>query len=222
MHIIEPELWAQPDLSSRQYDFYIESLNDLIKNCDHQSVFFCVKVGNALDIFQQIHKKYSIKQIFSYQETWNNWTYERDINLTLWFKKVSIVWNESNQFAVFRCLKNRDGWAHKWNQLMNQPLAELLPFNDYINESSDSLPNSEILFNQKDDCNQRLIGGRANALQYLESFLKLADVITLKQCRLLLLRQNHAVDYPHILHLVYFDERNSSLYTSISRKRFIQ
>jgi deoxyribodipyrimidine photo-lyase len=172
LHIIEPELWAQPDLSPRQYDFYIESLNDLIKNCDHQSVFFCVKVGNALDIFQQIHKKYSIKQIFSYQETWNNWTYERDINLTQWFKKVSIVWNESNQFAVFRCLKNRDGWAHKWNQLMNQPFSELLPFNDYINEPSDSLPNSEILFNQKDDCNQRLIGGRANALQYLESFFK--------------------------------------------------
>ena len=26
LHIIEPDLWGQPDLSMRQYDFYIESL----------------------------------------------------------------------------------------------------------------------------------------------------------------------------------------------------
>ena len=50
LHIIEPELWAQPDLSQRQYDFYIESLKDLIEDCANQSISFCVKVA-ALWIF---------------------------------------------------------------------------------------------------------------------------------------------------------------------------
>ena len=87
LYILEPELWNQPDLSYQQYQFLVECLNELdtaLKNLGQRLI---IKIGNAKDILQQIHNKHKINCLWSHQETWNGWTYARDISIKKWAKK---------------------------------------------------------------------------------------------------------------------------------------
>ena len=48
---------------------------------------------------------------YTHQETWNNW-HINEKNVKIFLKKNNITLNEYKQFAVFRNLKDRNGWAH--------------------------------------------------------------------------------------------------------------
>ncbi|MEL0184901.1 MAG: deoxyribodipyrimidine photo-lyase, partial [Hyphomicrobiales bacterium] len=84
LYIIEPELWKQPDVSDRQYHFLIESLSDLNQSLKNIGQELVIKVGNADNIFTKLINQFSIKNIWSHQETWNHWTYQRDLDIKKW------------------------------------------------------------------------------------------------------------------------------------------
>ena len=171
LHIIEPHLWNQPDLSGRQYDFYLESLQDLKNECDQYNIPFCIRVGEVEPVFTQIHKELVIDSVFSHQETWNDWTYQRDKRMTLFFKKNRISWCEFQQFGVFRRLKSRNGWSAKWSTLMDKPIVKFNNELNFINLKSDKIPLKNQLLGD-DSCLLRQIGGRKNALKLLNSFFE--------------------------------------------------
>ena len=82
--IFEPELWKKPDHSYRHYMFLKEALNDLEKQLQSVGAHLTVMVGHAVDIFNKLNSQYKIKTIFSYEETWNLWTYNRDNAVRSW------------------------------------------------------------------------------------------------------------------------------------------
>ena len=81
IYIIEPELWKQKDMSLRQWQFTLESVNDLkrqlLRNNLHLNIFF----GDALEIFKFLKDKHNISSVISEQETGIQWTYQRDKKL---------------------------------------------------------------------------------------------------------------------------------------------
>ena len=107
LYIFEPEMWKQNDLSYRHFIFLKEAVFDFKKNLSNFNNNLCIKVGNVLDVFNKIHRKYKIKKIISHQETWNAWSYERDIKVNKWADKNSIQRIEFPQNGVVRALKNR-------------------------------------------------------------------------------------------------------------------
>ena len=119
LYIIEPDLWKQDDLSYRQYVFLRDCLKDLNRELEKIGQRLIIKTGDALEIFNDINSQYGIKEIWSHQETWNYWTYKRDLKLKDWFKLNNIKWNEVTQNGVVRGLKNRDGWSKEWQKRMN-------------------------------------------------------------------------------------------------------
>jgi deoxyribodipyrimidine photo-lyase len=114
LYILEPELWKQPDLSHRQYRFLIDCLNELDADLKSLGQGLIVKVGDAVSILRALHAKHTINALFSHQETWNGWTYERDKAVLEWTKENNIPWHEPAQNGVIRRLKDRDGWASRW------------------------------------------------------------------------------------------------------------
>ena len=82
-----------------------------------------MQVGNAVDILEGIAKFHTIEGLWSHQETWNGWTYERDKLIKRWCKSLQNPWHEPNQNGVVRGLDDRNGWASRWYHQLNLTLV---------------------------------------------------------------------------------------------------
>ena len=114
VYVLEPELWKQPDLSLRQYEFLNECIDDLAQALREHGQNLIIKVGECIQIFSELTEKYTVDGIWTYQETWNGWTYARDKRFRRWVKEKGIPFHELPRNGVIRRLKNRDGWSSKW------------------------------------------------------------------------------------------------------------
>lgn len=171
LYIIEPELWQCPDMSRRQYLFLVESLQALNAELTRLGQPLIIKVGRALDVLKGLHEHHPISALWSHQETGNYWTYQRDLTVKAWTTHNHIPWHEPLQHGVFRRLASRDGWAARWHQFMYSPKIPAPTQLPHITNNTDNIPTPEALEIATDDCPQRQIGGREQALSLLESFL---------------------------------------------------
>jgi deoxyribodipyrimidine photo-lyase len=172
LYIIEPALWQQPDMSQRHYVFLQESLAELTKALEQRGSRLIIRLGEAVEVLEQLRQQFPVKGLWSHQETWNGWTYARDKRVLAWAREHGIAWQEPPQHGVIRRLKNRDGWAAKWYKQMAAPMLRLptaLPPLPIL--SSDALPVPHKLGLRDDGCIARQQGGRTAGLRLLKTFL---------------------------------------------------
>ncbi len=169
LYIFEPELWKQPDLSGRQFEFLKECLADLDNQLTLLGSRLVVRVGSALEVLKSLPK---INEIWSHQETWNHWTFQRDITVRKWCKEHHITWHEPSQNGVIRCMTDRDNWLPAWYKNINdEPMeVEHIPPSD-PSIISDKLPTPSKLKLERDVCPGRQLGGRTAGLEMLKTFL---------------------------------------------------
>jgi deoxyribodipyrimidine photo-lyase len=65
LYIVEPELWAQPDASGRQFAFLVESLTDLDRSLTARSGRLVVRMGDAMQILHDLHAAHGITGILA-------------------------------------------------------------------------------------------------------------------------------------------------------------
>lgn len=169
--IIEPQLWQQPDMSARQYEFMLECLHELKDALAQRGGQLLIKVGEAVEVLEALRQRYVVTGLYSHQETWNLWTYERDKQVAAWADQQQIQWYQPVQNGVIRRLEDRDGWAKKWYDLMQQAQIAAPEQLQTPDIASDSLPDINALRLQPDHCIQRQQGGRREGLKLLRSFL---------------------------------------------------
>ncbi len=172
LYIVEPELWAQPDASARQWAFAAESLRELQNSLAALGQPLCVMTGDAVSIFRDLHARYGIATLLSHQETGNGWTFARDLRVAAWAREAGVPWHEPRQFGVIRRLKSRDGWAQSWDSAMAEPVtpppAALHPLDGTW---PTHIPTGSELGLAPDACPGRQPGGRTAALATLDGFL---------------------------------------------------
>ena len=171
LYIYEPSLWRQEEMSCRQHDFLKASLEELNGALHELGCKLIIKNGDAIDILRDLHVRYGINHVYSHQETWNGWTYRRDIKVARWLKSHDIRWFEVNQNGVIRGLKDRNGWAKKWQTQMATSQFLAPKKIESISEPSDAI---EVHPNRSDKNNKTQIllkGGRKEGLGLLSSFL---------------------------------------------------
>jgi deoxyribodipyrimidine photo-lyase len=172
LYIVEPELWAQPDVSARQWAFAAECLDHLQHSLATLGQPLCLMVGDAVSILQQLHNSHGIAALWSHEETGNGWTYARDRAVAAWARAAGIPWHEMRQFGVVRRLKSRNGWAQAWDRDMAQaitpPPQMLAPVEG---DWPTYIPTADDLRLAPDPCPHRQRGGRAAGLDILASFL---------------------------------------------------
>lgn len=172
LYIIEPKLWQQPDLSFRHYAFLQESLASLKQALSNLGTPLIIRTGEAVTVFKQLTQELNIKAIWSHQETWNYFTYQRDLAVKNYLTTQSIPWHEISQTGVIRCLKNRDGWAKAWYRTMSAKKAPAVSLDNGLSLTSDKPPKAADLGLKNDHCAKRQKGGRDEAIAILNSFLK--------------------------------------------------
>ena len=171
LYIFEPELWRQKDMSYRHYLFLKSSLIDLDNQLRSIGSRLVIKVGIADHIFQELCVNYKVKNILSHQETWNLWTYNRDLKVKKWAKSVNIPWNETPSNGIVRDLKNRNGWAKNWYYSMSQPITTAPKNITSIPVISDKIPSAAELGLPLSQPRPSQIGSRMAAQEKLSSFL---------------------------------------------------
>ena len=170
LYILEPELWAQPESSGRHFAFLRESLMDLDSGLARLGARLVLRVGEAVDVLAALHRSHGIATLRAHEETGLLWTYARDRAVRAWARRAGIPVVEYRQHGVWRALRARDGWARRWDAMMEAtpvPAPEALRFADL---PSDDAPDAAALGIAADPCPGRQTGGRAAAIGRLRSF----------------------------------------------------
>ena len=174
LYVIEPDLWTQPDSSSRHWQFIRETLIDLSQSLQSYGGELCIRSGEITHVFELFRQTLGDFELHSHEETGNAWSYARDLRLADWCRTRGIKWNEYPANGVIRRLGDRDRWAAKRNARMQKALVTLpntisfAPLDSRIH--LEPLPEvSDPRFGPSTPRVQR--GGRSEALKVLESFL---------------------------------------------------
>ena len=171
IYIVEPEYWALPDVSRRQYRFLCESLDDLRNALAQRDGTLILRVGDAVRCLEQITRETAATRLISHEETGNGWTFARDKAVATWARGVGIAWTELPQSGVVRRLDTRDRWAAGRDAFMRR---EALPAPDWLDTlalPSDPLPTAAALGLEDCGLTEPQPGGRDAAEALLHSFL---------------------------------------------------
>jgi len=165
VYVIEDGYWALDSVSDRHRSFAAESVKSLQKQIKELGGELIILRGDVVETFEYLHNKYGFKNIYSHEETGNNWTYGRDLGVQIWCKNTGVRWKEFQNNGVVRRLSSRDGWANLWNQQMKKDLAKLqqIKFASLCGLSVEKFESSR---------NEHIqVGGREKALEVFDSFL---------------------------------------------------
>ena len=172
IYMFEPSIIKYPDTSPRHLQFVYHSIQHLntVLNPFKRKINICN--GEAENIFKFLRNQFIIKNIFSYQESGTNTTFNRDKKIALFCTKNGIVWQEFQRDGVLRGITNRDNWSKLWHQKMHAPVI----YNQY---SISKLKDLEHPFILDDSLRNKLEiypkqyqpPGEKNGWRYLESFV---------------------------------------------------
>ena len=171
LYIYEPLLWRQEEMNCRQHAFLKVCLKELNSSLLKLGMGLVIKNGNAIEILNDLNERYGINEIYSHQETWNSWTFKRDIEVRKWLKSRNISWTEVIQNGVIRGIKDRNGWAKNWQLQMSRPIFRAPKKLELIEELSDQI----MAHCNGPHCGNEgqifLKGGRSEGVDLLHSFL---------------------------------------------------
>lgn len=170
LYVVEPELWHQPDASSRQWAFVSETLSELQNDLARLGQPLVIRRGAVIDVLTDLKTRYGIAALWSHEETGNGWTYQRDLEVAAWCRDQSLPWHEVQNHGVWRRLKSRNGWSNRWDAFMKHPVSrapQLAP----VDIDLGGIPSVDDLGLANDQCEHRQTGGRRSGLEHLNSFL---------------------------------------------------
>ncbi|PWR03183.1 deoxyribodipyrimidine photolyase [Meridianimarinicoccus roseus] len=175
LYIAEPDYWALPDTSARQWAFTAECLDELRADCARHGAPLIVRRGEAVAVLSALCTRHGISRIVSHEETGNGWTYARDLRVAAWARAAGVAWHEVPQSGVVRRLPGRDGWSARRDRFLRAAQAEPVaatgvPFAD-LEEAPGPIPSAADLSLAPDPCPGRQRGGRSAALALLGGFL---------------------------------------------------
>ena len=173
IYIFEPELWREPDLSYRHYKFLKEALLDLDYHLKTLGSQLVILVGNAIDIFNHLNSKFKLNTIYSHEETWNLWTYNRDKTVKAWTRENNVEWIEMPKNGVIRNLNDRNGWSRRWYTEMSAPLIPPPQKIESVKIVSDNIPEAEYLGLSTKQASSAQSAKRSAAMDTLNTFLSI-------------------------------------------------
>lgn len=171
LYLVEPSLLAQADYGTRHFLFVRSTLRELRERLQALGQPLVVRVGEAQDVFAELHAQHPIQAVYCHEETGTAHTYQRDNAVRRWAFQRGIRWVEAPSGGVVRRLPTRDTWAEMWEKRMAAPPlpapARLRP----VAVSPGPLPMPDDLALPADGLQTMQQGGESVAWHTLRSFL---------------------------------------------------
>lgn len=122
--LLEPTEWTAPENSLRHWQFQwqsVQQINQLLEPFDRK---ITVLYGEANEIWTALMEQFTIRQVWSYQESGQPRTFERDKLVKLLLAQNGTHWQEFQRDGIIRGLKNRKNWDRAWFGYVNSPIIE--------------------------------------------------------------------------------------------------
>ena len=172
LYIVEPDYWALPDTSARQWAFTAECLDDLRGQLGQLGAPLVVRVGGAVDVLARLCRQHAITRIISHEETGNAWTFARDRHVADWARGIGMTWDELPQSGVVRRMQGRNGWAAQRDSFISANQVDTpAALRSVAGVEPGLIPTVRALKLADDRCAHRQSGGRGAAVATLDSFL---------------------------------------------------
>lgn len=123
LYIFEPVLLAAEDFDDLHLRFIRESLGELDERLGRLGARLLAVRGDAVEVLEALWDATRFGRIFSHEETGVAATYKRDLAVAAWARSRGVRWTELPQFGVVRGLRDRSGWARRWDRMMERPEA---------------------------------------------------------------------------------------------------
>jgi deoxyribodipyrimidine photo-lyase len=123
VYCFEPMLLNDPHYKPRHWQFVLSSLKDIAARVPQGALYISFK--DVQYTFAELHDKYTIAELYSYQEIGLNNTFERDKLIASCCENAGITWHETPYGAVIRGLTHRKTWDEYWQKVMRAPTADI-------------------------------------------------------------------------------------------------
>jgi deoxyribodipyrimidine photo-lyase len=115
--IIEPEWLGSPECDPAHVAFALGCVQALRA----RGLPVQVRQGPALAVLEALRREHGITQLLSHEETGPLWSYARDREVARWCRAQGVSWTEFAHTGVVRRLRQRQGWAGRWQARMDAP-----------------------------------------------------------------------------------------------------
>ncbi len=122
--LLEPSFQKHPDWSLRHWQFTYHSLPSMNRGLGSSGRKVDLFFGEATEVFCWALKHYSVRNVFSYQETGTETTWNRDKQVRTILQEHGTQWTEFQRDGILRGIKDRKGWDKKWFDTMHSPGIE--------------------------------------------------------------------------------------------------
>ena len=125
VYCIEPAWLTSPEFDPQHLRFALECLQDLRGRLAARGLRLWVCHAPVLEALQHLHERMAFSHLLSHEETGPGWTYQRDRDVAAWCAARAVAWTEFPQHGVVRRLRQRAGWAARWQQRMDAPMVAM-------------------------------------------------------------------------------------------------
>jgi deoxyribodipyrimidine photo-lyase len=119
--VIEPAWLLSPECHPRHVAYLLKCVAALQGELAARGLPLLLRVGEAVDVLAQLRRAWPFDRLLSHEETGPGWSYTRDIAVGRWCRSQGVAWTEWPQTGVVRRLKDRRGWAGRWQRRMDAP-----------------------------------------------------------------------------------------------------
>jgi len=181
--VFEPSLWALPDASGRHAAFYADCLEEFMRDARLAGLPVLVLEGEMPALIEQLRLSLGNFSLHSHEETGNWESFQRDRRVLAWCRASHIDWQQLPQNGVVRALRSRDDWSRLHDARMSSPVLAPPRFSALpaavhprlVDQLSAACSPTALrpwrLLADTDTCPGRQVGGRAQGLQLLKTFL---------------------------------------------------
>ena len=171
LYVVEPELWAERDMSARQWDFIAETLHGLRAELATLGQGLVLRQGDICAVLEALRTEHGGFALWAHEETGNGWTYARDKRVAGWCRAAGLPFYEIKNHGVTRAMASRNGWASSWDSFMNEKLTAAPRLRPLEGLELGAVPRAEDIGLAPERCDGRQRGGRKAGLETLQSFL---------------------------------------------------
>lgn len=90
--VADPEAWAQPDASARQWRFVAESLGELRAELGALGAPLVVRCGGMLSVLEALCAEHSVAEIISIDAPTTQWEAARNARVEAWAEAAGVAW----------------------------------------------------------------------------------------------------------------------------------
>jgi len=125
VYVIEPQWLQSPECDASHVEFALACVAPLREALAQRGLPLWVRVGSVPQVLSQLHTDLGFTHLLSHEETGSGWSYARDLAVAQWCQSRGVRWQEFTQTGVIRRLRDRAGWAARWQARMDTPVKRL-------------------------------------------------------------------------------------------------